>query len=280
MNDYVQMRLDVRPCSEIMTDVLAAVLADRGFESFVPDSDGLFAYIKRESFDESLLNIPPEEWPFESEISVSYETIPGKDWNSEWERNYFKPMVIDGQCVIHSSFHTDYPECPMDIVIDPKMAFGTGHHATTSLIVRQLLAMDLVGRKFVDMGTGTGILAIIARKRGANPVVAVEIDPVAFGNTQENMLLNDCGDIDVRLGDVSSICDVRNVAVLVANINRNVILNDLPEYVRTLADGASLILSGFLIQDRDIVEAAVKKEGLKVVSVLNEGDWISISAVL
>ena len=278
MNDYVQARFDIESCSEVMTDVLAALLAERGFESFVPDSRGLTAYIQESLFDSSLLRFSSEEWPFGSEISVSSEIIPGKDWNAEWEKNYFRPIVIDDKCVIHSSFHTDFPQCPLDIVIDPKMAFGTGHHATTSLIVSQLLSMDLSGRKFVDMGTGTGILAIIARKRGANPVIAVEIDPVAFENTKENILLNQCADIDVRLGDVGAIVDVQGVDVFVANINRNVITADLPAYVSTLSPGAIIILSGFLKSDRQIIEDAVKKQGLKLRSVLGEGDWISVSA--
>lgn len=278
MNDYVQARFDIESCSEVMTDVLAALLAERGFESFVPDSTGLTAYIQASLFDSSLLRFSSEEWPFGSEIAVASEVIPGKDWNAEWEKNYFRPIVIDDKCVIHSSFHTDFPQCPLDIVIDPKMAFGTGHHATTSLIVSQLLSMDLSGRKFVDMGTGTGILAIIARKRGAKPVIAVEIDPVAFENTKENILLNQCADIDVRLGDVGTIVDVQGVDVFVANINRNVITADLPAYVSTLSPGAIIILSGFLKSDRQIIEDAVKKQGLKLRSVLGEGDWISVSA--
>lgn len=278
MNDYVQARFDIESCSEVMTDVLAALLAERGFESFVPDTRGLTAYIQASLFDSSLLRFSSEEWPFGSEIAVSSEVITGKDWNAEWEKNYFRPIVIDDKCVIHSSFHTDFPQCPLDIVIDPKMAFGTGHHATTSLIVSQLLSMDLSGLKFVDMGTGTGILAIIARKRGAKPVIAVEIDPVAFENTKENILLNQCADIDVRLGDVGSIVDVRGVDVFVANINRNVITADLPAYVSTMSSGAIIILSGFLKSDRQIIEDAVKKQGLKLRSVLGEGDWISVSA--
>lgn len=165
MNDYIELRLDATPCDETRTDILAALLAQAGFESFVPDETGLTAYIKAELFDHREIDSLLADFPMETAFTVSRKLVEGQDWNKEWEKNYFQPIVIDDQCVIHSSFHKDIPECRYDIVIDPKMAFGTGHHATTSLVIRQLLAMNLQGLNVVDMGTGTGILAILATMR-------------------------------------------------------------------------------------------------------------------
>lgn len=152
MNDYVELRLDATPCDETRTDILAALLAEAGFESFVPDEKGLTAYIKAESFDLPLVEGLVADFPMETEFSISHTTVEGQDWNKEWEKNYFQPIVIDNECVIHSSFHKDIPECRYDIVIDPKMAFGTGHHATTSLVLRKLLSMDLEAKE--DCGYG------------------------------------------------------------------------------------------------------------------------------
>ena len=187
MNDYTEVRLGLEPCSETLTDILAAMLAEEGYESFVPDSTGVTAYIRKEAFDPDALDRIIREFPMETAITYSHSIVEGQDWNAEWEKNYFKPIVIDNQCAIHSSFHKDVPECTYDILIDPKMAFGTGHHATTTLILRRLLGMDLDGRKMVDMGTGTGILAILADMRGAASVDAIEIDEFAHENAKENL---------------------------------------------------------------------------------------------
>ena len=131
MNDYTEVRIDMSPCNETMTDVMAALLCEHGYESFVPDESGMTAYIKLEDFDKKVLDEVTAELPFDTSVTVKCETVEGRDWNQEWEKNYFKPITVDGKCVIHSSFHTDIPSMPYDIVIDPKMAFGTGHHQTT-----------------------------------------------------------------------------------------------------------------------------------------------------
>ncbi|MCH5319963.1 MAG: 50S ribosomal protein L11 methyltransferase [Paramuribaculum sp.] len=280
MNDYIEARFEIEPCQEMMTDILADILAARGFESFVPDRNGLTAYIRKEIFEPHILDITDEEWFFDATIKSVWKVIEGQDWNSEWEKNYFQPIVIDGRCVIHSSFHSGYPACEYDIVIDPKMAFGTGHHATTALIVRRLLDLKLNDKKIIDMGTGTGILAILARKLGANPVIAVEIDPPAYENTLENIVVNGCGDIDVRLGDVSAIADEKNVDLFVANINRNVILGDIEDYKRTLRPGSMIILSGFLVADIPVCTETLAKLGFCDINHTVDGDWAAITAIL
>ncbi len=274
MNDYIEVRIDISPCNEIYTDILAAELGEIGFESFVPDENGLTAYIKEELFDKSSFGNVIREFsmPYQS-LDVNSKKIEGKDWNKEWEKNYFKPIVIDDVCVIHSTFHKDYPSCRYDIVIDPKMAFGTGHHATTTLVIRNLLARDLSGIKMVDMGTGTGILSILASMKGASRIDAIEIDEFAFSNAIENVRLNFAESIRLHLGDASELARIEGVNLFVANINRNIIMADLPAYVKTLAPGAEMILSGFYEEDIPVILEVAEPLGLTYQSQSELDRW-------
>lgn len=273
MNDYVEVRLDVTPCDEMHTDVLAALLAEAGFESFVPDETGLTAYIKAEIFSDDKLAEVISDFPFECDIKPKATVVEGQDWNKEWEKNYFQPIVIDDKCVIHSSFHKDIPECRYDIVIDPKMAFGTGHHSTTSLILRQLLSMNLQGRNVVDMGTGTGILAILAAMRGAKRIDAIEIDEFAYTNACENLRLNNAELVDIHLGDAALLSNIKDVDLFIANINRNIITADLPAYVSTLAPGATMLLSGFYESDIPVILETATPLGLEYLSHSVDNNW-------
>ena len=273
MNDYVEVRLDVTPCDEMHTDVLAALLAEAGFESFVPDETGLTAYIKAEMFSDDKLAEVVSDFPFECDIKPKATVVEGQDWNKEWEKNYFQPIVIDDKCVIHSSFHKDIPECRYDIVIDPKMAFGTGHHSTTSLILRQLLSMNLQGRNVVDMGTGTGILAILAAMRGAKRIDAIEIDEFAYTNACENLRLNNAELVDIHLGDAALLSNIKDVDLFIANINRNIITADLPAYVSTLASGATMLLSGFYESDIPVILETATPLGLEYLSHSVDNNW-------
>ena len=273
MNDYVEVRLDVTPCDEMHTDVLAALLAEAGFESFVPDETGLTAYIKAEMFSDDKLAEVISDFPFECDIKPKATVVEGQDWNKEWEKNYFQPIVIDDKCVIHSSFHKDIPECRYDIVIDPKMAFGTGHHSTTSLILRQLLSMNLQGRNVVDMGTGTGILAILAAMRGAKRIEAMEIDEFAYTNACENLRLNNAELVDIHLGDAALLSNIKDVDLFIANINRNIITADLPAYVSTLASGATMLLSGFYESDIPVILETATPLGLEYLSHSVDNNW-------
>lgn len=277
MNDYQQVRLDVKPCDEIKTDILASMLADAGFESFVPDADGLTAFVRSEDFDRDVLDGVVASFPLDGEVTVAgVELVEGRDWNAEWERNYFKPIVIDDQCAIHSSFHRDVPVCRYDIVIDPKMAFGTGHHATTTLILRRLLAADLQDKSLIDMGTGTGILAILAAMRGASPVTGIEIDSFAHVNAVENVAVNGHSEIDVRLGDASLLADYHDTDYFVANINRNIITGDMPRYVAAVKTGGRLIFSGFYVEDIPVVRERAESLGLTFVNYTEMERWVSV----
>ena len=269
MNDYVEVRINLNPCNEDMTDVMAAILADAGFESFVADADGLTAYIKSAEYDAQMSALT-DALPFECEKSWNATTIEGQDWNHEWEKNYFKPIVVADQCVIHSSFHTDIPQCRYDIVIDPKMAFGTGHHSTTWLMISRLLQSDITGLNVIDMGTGTGILAILSAMRGAKNITGVEIDEAAWVNSIENVKLNSYPEIKMLLGDAGQLKEIPYKAdVFLANINRNVITADIASYAEAMAEGGHIFLSGFYTSDVAIVEEAAKTCGLTMVDVID-----------
>lgn len=282
MNDYIEVRFTVKPCDEVYTDVLAAILCDAGYESFVPDSEGVTAYVKSELFDRDALGAIVADFPI-PDVDIEWKDtfVEGRDWNHEWEKNYFKPIVIgDNQCVIHSTFHTDIPQCRYDIVIDPKMAFGTGHHSTTSLIIGHLLDMDLEGKSVLDMGTGTGILAILAAMRGASPVTAVEIDPMAHINAVENVASNGHPEIDVRLGDASLLAGIEKVDIMLANINRNIILGDIDRYASVIKPGGRLFLSGFYVEDVPVLEAKALPLGFETASVRELNHWCCLELVL
>lgn len=281
MNNYIEARIelgyvDANACCEpdltTASDMLSAILGEIGFESFVFENNVLTAYVRSEAFSSEAFAEVLDQLPLpQVTLSAETEEIEGRDWNHEWEKNYFQPIVVADRCVIHSTFHTDYPKCEYDIVIDPKMAFGTGHHATTSQIIAQLLEMDLIGKAVVDMGTGTGILAILAAMRGAAPVVAIEIDPAAEVNARENMVLNHQAQIDLRLGDATMLEGCR-ADVFIANINRNIILNDLEAYAATLNRDAIMILSGFYESDIPMLEARAAAFGLEYVRHTTQGD--------
>lgn len=274
MNDYAEVRVEATPCDETTTDILASLLCDIGYESFVPDATGVTAYIKKELFDLGKLNLTLRTYPMPGHnFDVSVKEIEGKDWNAEWERNYFQPIVVGDQCVIHSSFHTGYPKCRYDIVIDPKMAFGTGHHSTTSLIIRRLLEMDLDGKSVIDMGTGTGILAILAAMKGASPVNAIEIDPFAQTNAVENVRVNHHPEINVILGDASALKQLPKADIFIANINRNIILNDLKSYAEAMKPEATLLLSGFYEDDVNILLEQASEYNLQFLRASSDDRW-------
>lgn len=272
MNDYIEASYTITPCSEDITDTLAQLLADAGFESFVPSDTGLKAYIPAGSFNPETPD-PATLLPFDISFTRTTALIPGQDWNREWEKNYFTPIVIAGRCVIHSSFHKDVPKCELDLVIDPKMAFGTGHHATTSQMATALLDTPLAGAKVIDMGTGTGILAMIASAKGAANVTAVEIDPVAAENAKENFTLNSLTSINLKLGDVTAIADEKNADILLANINRNIVIADMQAYSAAIAPGGTMLLSGFYTADIPLVQKAAEEAGLTLAASSELNDW-------
>ena len=193
---YFEVTFTAQPCNETITDVLSGLTADIGFESFVECENGMKAYIQQSQFDEAALKQVVEDFPIPgASISYSITEPEDKNWNEEWEKNFFQPIVIDNRCVIHSTFHKDYPKAEYDIVINPQMAFGTGHHETTSSILGELLEADLKGKSVLDMGCGTSILAILASMRGAGKVTAIDIDDWCVNNPRDNIALNGISNI-------------------------------------------------------------------------------------
>ena len=280
MNDYYEVRFDLEPCSEDACDLLAGMLAENAFESFVPDETGLTAYVKKEDYSEDAVRAVLADFPFDCMVVSSAELIEGQDWNAEWEKNYFQPIVIGDRVVVHSSFHTDVPSAQYDIVIDPKMAFGTGHHSTTSQILTALVNSDLDGKSVIDMGTGTGILAILAAMRGAHHVTGIELDGFAYENAVENIALNGHPEIRLINGDASALADVAPADMFIANINRNVILSDLAAYAEHLKSGGTMLLSGFYEgDDCDMIIAEAAKYGLKPQSQTADKRWACLKLI-
>ena len=203
---YFEFTFHTSPCTETVNDVLTAVLGEVGFESFVECEGGLTAYIQQSVCDENAIKTVIAEFPLsDTEITYTFTEAEDKDWNEEWEKNFFQPIIIGDRCVIHSTFHQNVPKAEYDIVINPQMAFGTGHHETTSLIIEELLDNELKDKSLLDMGCGTSILAILARMRGAHPCTAIDIDEWCVRNSIENIELNHVDEIDVSQGDASSL---------------------------------------------------------------------------
>lgn len=274
MNDYTRVRFTVTPNEEYATDVLAALLAETGFESFVPEEDGISAYVPQAMYDASSIESVISSFPLEGfTIKHESELIEGEDWNAEWEKNYFQPIVLGDQCVIHSTFHKDIPEARYDILIDPKMAFGTGYHQTTCHMLRAILASDMTGKSVLDMGCGTALLAILARKHGATNVVAIDIDEFAYENAKENIMLNDTSDIEVRLGGADAIKESDSFDFVIANINRNILLADIQNYVRAMHPGSQLFISGFYTDDMQVLRTEAEHNGLKYLDYAEENNW-------
>ena len=247
---YLEFSFRTSPCTEVVNDVLSAILGDAGFESFVEQEGGIAAYIQKDLYDETTVKAAIDEFPLpDTQIEYTFTEAEDKDWNEEWEKNFFQPIVIGDRCVIHSTFHHDVPQTEYDIVINPQMAFGTGHHETTSLIIGELLDSDLQGKSLLDMGCGTSILAILARMRGAEPCTAIDIDEWCVRNSLENIELNHVDNISVFQGDASSLEDIGPFDVVIANINRNILLNDMKQYVRCMRKGSQLFMSGFYVDD-------------------------------
>lgn len=277
MNDYKKVAFHLSPYDEMQTDMLVAVLADYGYECFEPTDDGTNAYIVVQDYDDNAVAAAVNEAALEAAVEWEVQEIKGVNWNEEWEKNYFQPMTIADRCVIHSTFHTDYPRLEYEIIIDPKMAFGTGHHETTSLMVEQILREDVAGKCVIDMGTGTGILAILASMRGAGEVVGIEIDEDAYLNAVENAKLNGVENVQLLHGDASALVRVAEKAdLLLANINRNIITADIGRYAAALKDGGTMLLSGFYVEDIPVVMEAAKAAGMVQVTYNEKNRWVML----
>lgn len=274
---YFEVTFSANPCNETITDILSALTAEIGFESFVECEGGMQAYIQQSLFDEEALKNIIADFPIpDTKITYTITEPEDKDWNEEWEKNFFQPIVIGDRCVIHSTFHNDVPQAEYDIVINPQMAFGTGHHETTSLIIGELLDSDLQGKSLLDMGCGTSILAILARMRGASPCTAIDIDEWCVRNSLENIELNGVDNIAVSQGDASSLESKGPFDMVIANINRNILLADMKHYIARMNPGAELLMSGFYIDDIPVIREEAERNGLHFVHHREKNRWAAV----
>lgn len=275
---YNQVLFKCDPYSETVTDILSAMLAEIGFESFVRGEDALEAYVPQPLFNRSELDQVLADLPLEVEISYTVQTMEDKNWNEEWEKNYFNPIVIGDECCIHSSFHQPEGTYRYPILIDPKMSFGTGHHQTTLLILKEILAMELSGKCVLDMGCGTGVLAILAAMKGAAPVTAIDIEEWAYNNAMENVVLNGMTSIRVLHGGAELLGEER-YDVIFANINRNILLQDLPHYEAVLKQGGIIVMSGFYLDDLPAIRSRANELGLSFDHLKDMDRWVATTFV-
>ena len=277
---YLEVTFTTHPCNETVNDVVSALAGEIGFESFVECEGGIQAYIQQTLFDEEALKEMVVNFPLpDTRIEYTIKEAEDINWNEEWEKNFFQPIVIGDRCCIHSTFHKDTPKTEYEILINPQMAFGTGHHETTSLIIEELLDSELKDKSLLDMGCGTSILAILARMRGARPCTAIDIDEWCVRNSIENIELNGVNEIAVSQGDASSLVGKGPFDVIIANINRNILLNDMRHYIACMHPGAELYMSGFYIDDIHAIREEAEKNGLVFVHYKEKNRWAEVKFV-
>lgn len=268
---YTQISFKLNPDTTENREILVAMLAELPFESFDETEDQIMGYIPGESANLNEIGEITTYLPFN--VSLSREVIPDQNWNEVWEKNYFKPLLIGGRCLVRAPFHNEYEPAEFELVIEPKMAFGTGNHETTTLVAEQILDMDLTEKTVLDMGCGTGILGMLASMKGAQSVTAIDIDSWSFESTVENARLNNIFNLKAKLGDASLLGD-ETYEIIFANIHKNVIINDLPAYESVLQSGGKLYLSGFYAHDMSDVKAKAESLGLLETGYKEKNNWV------
>ena len=268
---YTQISFKLNPDTTENREILVAMLAELPFESFDETDEQIMGYIPGESANLDEIGEITAFLPFTVELSS--ETIPDKNWNEVWEKNYFKPLLIGGRCLVRAPFHTEYEPAEFELVIEPKMAFGTGNHETTTLVAEQILNMDLTGKTVLDMGCGTGILGMLASMKGARSVVAIDIDSWSYESTVENAKLNNINNLEARHGD-ARLLGGESFEIIFANIHKNVIVGDLPIYESVLQSGGNIYLSGFYTHDMPDVKAKAESLGLVETGFQEKNNWV------
>jgi len=271
-NIYIEYIFEATP-KEPATEILIAELGEVGFESFVENENGVIAYIQKNDWKENILE---DVYILKSEaflFNFNHKEIAQTNWNAEWEKN-FNQIKVDDLVSIRAPFHEN-PNLKYDIVIEPKMSFGTGHHETTHMMIQHLLNIDVTNKKVLDMGCGTGILAIFAEMKGAQPIDAIDIDSWCYENSLENVERNGCKNISVFEGD-SSLLVNKKYDIIIANINRNILLSDMEIYTSCLTKKGVLLLSGFYSEDIPVIDAEVSKNGLTLNKTIKRNNWVAL----
>lgn len=273
---YLEIKLVITP-SDPWKEIFTSMMADAGCDSFMDGEgeDDLLCYIPEKDYDESAIKEIVEDHGFSDvKVAWSVQEMPDKDWNAEWEANY-TPVMIADRCYVRAPFHPACQDAEYEIIIEPKMSFGTAKHATTYQMAEYVLETDVKGKALLDMGAGTGVLAILAHMRGANPVTAIDIDEWAYRNGLENVEHNHCPEVKVLLGDASILGDEK-YDIILANINRNILLNDIPTYVSCLNEHGLLFMSGFYDgKDLEAIKECCEKNGMQYVFHKVKDQWVA-----
>ncbi len=271
MQNYLEFNFKISPLQP-WNEILMAELIEIGFDSFTEEIHGILGYIQTDLFNEDQLKALPI---FENEnvkIEYSFEEMPNINWNEEWEKN-FSPINIDDKVLIRAEFHESVPGMH-EIIIQPKMSFGTGHHPTTHLMIQQMMDIDFTGKKVLDMGCGTSVLAIYAKQQGAGDTKAIDIDEWSVENSKENAVRNNV-ELDIEQGTAENLGG-ENFDIILANINRNILISDIPTYVSVLNEGGKLLLSGLCFFDVDDILEVCKESGLTLKKQLQREEWVSL----
>jgi ribosomal protein L11 methyltransferase len=254
-------------------EILIAELGYAGFESFVETDEGVTAYIQKDEWYDAILDNIQILKSEEFKITFEFNEIEQTNWNDEWEKN-FNPIIVDNLVSVRAPFH-EKPDTKYDLIIEPKMSFGTGHHETTHMMIQHILKNDFKGKSVLDMGCGTGVLAILAEKVGATKLDAIDIDNWCYLNSLENVERNNCSNISVYEGDIA-LLNGKQYDIIIANINRNILLADIGAYSECLNKDGMLLLSGFYKEDIPLIEAECNKHMLKLNEIIERGQWVSL----
>lgn len=274
-NIYLAYHFSVEP-KELGSEILIAELGEKPFESFIETETGFSAFIQKDLWTKDILDDIYLLHNTDFTISHTIEEIDQVNWNQEWEKN-FEAIDVDGKCHVRAPFHPK-TNAEFDIIIEPKMSFGTGHHETTHMMIQHLLETNVTNLKTLDMGCGTAILAILAEMKGAKPIDAIDIDNWCYLNSIENAERNDCKEITVYEGDAALLKD-KKYDLIIANINRNILLNDMQQYADCLNKNGILLLSGFYTEDIPYIDASCTEKGLTYIKKFERNNWTSLKYV-
>lgn len=262
-------------CDSEFSEILQAEISEAGFDTFMEIENGFEAYAEQENFDKNILHEIQQRYSALTPLTFYQDKIEKKNWNEEWEKNY-EPVIVDDRVIIRAGFHQPAKNYPHDIIITPKMSFGTGHHQTTHLMVKTQLEMDHANKVVMDAGCGTAVLAIMASKLGAKKIEAFDIDEWSVINGKENAEVNNCGNINIRQGKISDLTFEDDFDIILANINKNILLQEMHQYAAYLKPGGLLLLSGFYDQDIPDLLKAANQYSLTQVKSHEREKWVSL----